>query len=284
MAENLLRSHFDQLFTTPERGAETVADTTPTATPTAPATPTDVTASTAPLEMFLRYITSGQMALTPEMYNYFGGDAILEAVKKYDPSAHFEDVEIGGGEGGSQGIGKKLIWRGAAEGVDQSGLPTSPRGRAGFDLNPANLHANLKPGVPGSYVDPIYGSVRNSFEFAPDSREALDIWGPLAVSALTLGAGALPAVAGVSTGAVTGGAAGLAAGNIASAGATPWWSQVLAKAPTLARQITPPTASVPDQFNAASFNKAGSAAKPSSNDSSLVATQFAADPYGNSQQ
>ena len=109
----------------------------------------------APLEMFLRAVTSGNTTFSPEMYAHFGGDDILTQVQKYDPNAKWVDSEIGGGEGGAQGMGKRLDF-------DITKLPTSKKGTAGYDLRPANL-LTAKPGSVAAQDD-VYGSVRNSSE------------------------------------------------------------------------------------------------------------------------
>ena len=57
----------------------------------------------APLEMFLRAVTSGNTTFTPEMYQHFGGDDILKNLQKYDPSATWTSV-ASGGEGQPEGM------------------------------------------------------------------------------------------------------------------------------------------------------------------------------------
>lgn len=188
----------------------------------------------APLADFLSAVTSGHNVLTPEMYAYFGGDKILEELHKYDPNASFTDTEISGGEGGGSGMGKRLD-------VDLNKLPKSQRGSvAAFNLNPSNLHENLKHPGSAAYLDPIYGSVRNSNEFAPDTKTALETWGPIVVAALATAGAALPAMTAYAggTAAVTGGAAGLEAGNIALGGAGNLFTSALQKAPQLANSIS----------------------------------------------
>lgn len=189
----------------------------------------------APLENFLRAYTSGMTALTPEMYDHFGGDDILEQIRKFDPNAKWkDDVLTSGGEAGSGGIAAKRL------DFDISKLPGSQRGSAGlYDLAPSNLHANLKNPNLAAYDDPVYGSVRNSREFAPDKMTLLEIIGPLLVSLAAPMAGS--ALAGMGIGAaggtagVTGGLAGLGAGNIASGGVPTWLTKLAYKAPGIAR-------------------------------------------------
>lgn len=190
----------------------------------------------APLEAFLRMYTGGNGTLTPEMFQHFGGDDILRQVQKYDPGARWVDDAItSGGEAGSgtEVAGKRLDF-------DMSKLPGSKRGSEGLhDLNPSNLHANLKRPGSSAYDDPIYGSVRNSAEFAPDDRTLLEIIGPLLVSLAAPMAGAGLAGMGIGaaggTAGVTGGIAGLGAGNIAAGGAKSLFTSLLQKAPGIAR-------------------------------------------------
>lgn len=173
----------------------------------------------APLESFLRAITSGSATLSPEMYQHFGGDDILAQLQKYDPNAKWTDTELGGGEGGSQGWGKRLDF-------DVTKLPKSQKGTAGYDLNPANLHTAL-PGSK-SYADSVYGDVRNSKEFAPDKEALWTKLAPLAVATLAPMAGAALAGAGI------GGVAGLTAGvtgSGVSGNAASWLANLVKQGP-----------------------------------------------------
>jgi hypothetical protein len=225
------------------------------------------------------------------MYDYWHGDEILKQLQKYDPNARVVQVaDSSGGEGGGgSGVGWKFEF-------DQSKLPAM--GPAGYNVDWAPANRELRnPNL--VYNDPIYGPLTPRQNIAKQKDPWWVTAAPLAVAGLATAGAAIPALAagGVAggTAGVTGGAAGLAAGNIASGIGNTWWSQILSKAPQLARMATPPTATpwtppapaapaVPNQFNAANFNNTGSMAKPGSNDSALVATQFAADPYGASQQ
>ncbi len=288
MATNTMRSHFDQLFTTPEQGQEDVFGATPPATPAASATPAAAPApAMAPLQMLLNQLTSGHNVLTPEMYSYFGGDDIMKQLQAYDPNAHWESAELSGGEGGSSGTGMRLVF-------DNTKLPpVSAPGGEGVTWVPANRELHNSALV---YNDPVYGPLTIPQNIVKQKDPWWVTVAPLVVAGAATAGAAIPALAagGVAggTAAVTGGAAGLAAENIAmGAAGSPWWTEILKRAPQLARPFIPPTAStptpptppsapaVPDQFNAAAFNQSGSAAKPNSNESSLVATQFADDPY-----
>lgn len=181
----------------------------------------------APLENFLHLVTSGNVALTPEMYQHFGGDAILAALQKYDPNARFNDVKMGSQEGGEgEWMGKQLAF-------DASKLPTSKGGMAGYDLNPSNLHENVmnKGGV---YEDDAYGSVTNSANFAPDK---VKLWTKIAPLLVTMGA---PMAGGALAGMGIGGAAGLTAGvtgsGLGGAASIPSWAaKIVGQAPSLAK-------------------------------------------------
>lgn len=177
----------------------------------------------APLETFLHLVTSGHNVLTPEMYQHFGGDAILKELQKYDPNARFTETLMGS-EGSDTGM--RLDF-------DATLLPKSERGMAGFDLNPSNLHENLRTNRPAG-DDDVYGSVRNSSEFAPD-QEAL--WTKLAPLVVSMGA---PLAAGALAGAGIG-AAGMTAGvtgsGLGGASSIPSWAaKLIGQAPSLAKQ------------------------------------------------
>jgi hypothetical protein len=179
----------------------------------------------APLEAFLHAVTSGHNVLTQEMYDHFGGDAILDALRKYDPDARFTETQMPG-EG--NGIGYRLDF-------DASKLPASKGGMAGYDLNPSNLHDNVKN--PGAvYDDPVYGSVTNSANFYKDADPLWTKLAPIAVGMLAPMAGAALAGAGI------GGTAGLTAAatgsGLGGAATIPSWAaQLIAKSPQLAGQI-----------------------------------------------
>lgn len=176
----------------------------------------------APLENFLRLVTSGNVTLTPEMYAHFGGGDILKELQKYDPNAAFSEVRSGPD---SDAMGMRLD-------VDLTKLPKSDRGMAGFDLNPSNLHENLKTNKPVAH-DSIYGDVRNSGEFADDSRTLLETLGPLFVSMVAPMAGGALAGAGIG-----GGTAAVTGSGLGGAASIPGWAAQGIKAlPSLARQV-----------------------------------------------
>jgi len=179
---------------------------------------------------FLHMATSGNSVLSPEMWQYYGGDDLVKALQKYDPNAKVVTTSLGGGEGGDQGDGYRID-------VDLSKLPKSSAGLAGFDLNPSNLHTNVIN--PNAVIDdPNYGSVTNSSNFY---KEADPLWtkiAPLAVSMVAPMAGAALAGAGIGgaaglTDAVTG--AGLSGVNTANL--PQWATQLLTRAPQTASSI-----------------------------------------------
>ena len=185
----------------------------------------------APLETFLAMYRSGQNVLTPEMYEYFGGDAMLEQLRKYDPNATFTDTATYGGEGGDGPMGKRLDF-------EISKLP-SVHGIAPYQLSLSNAHERVKD--PSKvYDDPNYGSVTDARNFYKDPDAKWTKFAPLVVSLLAPMAGGALAAAGIGAGGtagITGAAAGLGAGNIASGGAETWLTQLARKVPNLARQV-----------------------------------------------
>lgn len=271
-------------------------------TPTAPVTPDpaappvsppttntspDSTLSPALRDWLLQY-ASGHNVLTDEMYNYFRGDDILQQVLKFDPNARWTETDISGGEGGGQGRGRRLDFDPRTlPAVGGPGLNNSI-----FDTGFVPVYDNSNLHHPGmTYDDPYYGRLT---PYANVVQEKTPWWvtaAPIAVSLLApYAAGALAAGgigAGVATGAVTG--SGVAAG----AAGTPWWASALGKAPMAAKAAssywgtpdvvrpTPGNAITPPTYDPTAFGQTGNTpTKPSSNDSSLVATAFADDPYG----
>jgi hypothetical protein len=291
----------DMTRTPPTQPAPTVPDQTPTPTTTPP-----VGVGTSPLELFLRAYHSGHFAggLTPEMYAHFGGDEIMRQLQQYDPGAHWEDTLVGGGgEGAGAGVmGKKFVG-------GTPGQIITPASKSGIDL------LNLRPANFGSgglyrpdmvFNDDIYGQVTHSGNIK-DKVEGLERYAPYIAAAIAMGGpalgGALLAggLGGVGlTSAVTGGAAGLGAGSIpgalgagsfASGANAPWWAKTGVKAiPTLGRAASGMAAAAPvarapvhtstGDYNPQAYNRMGNSPAPSSSDSSLVATNFAEDPYG----
>lgn len=184
----------------------------------------------APLEMFLRAITSGNTTFTKEMYDHFGGDDVLEQLRKYDPDAKWTDI-VGNDEG--QVTGKRLDF-------DVSKLPQSKKGTAGLDLRAANFGDPLKGST--SYEDDVYGDVRNSAEFRKPKDPLWTMLAPIAVSTLAPMAGAALAGAGIGLGAggtsaLTGGLVG-AAPFAPGAGTAAAWTKLLPKLPQFGRQLS----------------------------------------------
>lgn len=177
----------------------------------------------APLESFLRAITSGHNVLSREMLDHFGGDDIIKALQAYDPDARLTETTMPGESNGQQG------WR---VDFDWSKLPQSKAG-SDWSINPSNLHDKVKN--PGAvYDDPVYGSVTNSANFYKDADKLWTKLAPMAVGALAPMAGAALAGAGI------GGAAGLTAGatgsGLTGVGSLPSWAvQLIGKAPSLAQ-------------------------------------------------
>lgn len=178
----------------------------------------------APLETFLHAVTSGHNVLSQEMFDHFGGEAMLDALRKYDPEARFTETQM---PGENNGTGYRLDF-------DWSKLPESKAGK-GVALNPANLHDNVKNKA-AVYDDPVYGKVTNSANFYKDADAEWTKYAPLAVSVLAPMAGAALAGAGI------GGAAGLTAGvtgsGLGGAATIPKWAATLvSKAPQYAGQL-----------------------------------------------
>jgi hypothetical protein len=187
----------------------------------------------APLEMFLRAATSGHGTITPELWQHFGGDQIVEQLKKYDPNVSVIEEDIGGGEAGSSGKGFRIN-------VDMTKLPRSKKGTPGLDLRASNFLPDERV-LPGSeaYHDEVYGDVRNSKEFSKAKPSWWEIAAPIAVSMVAPMAGAALAAGGI------GGAAGMTAAatgsgltGINSMNLPQWLIQAMAKAPQTAGQIS----------------------------------------------
>jgi len=182
----------------------------------------------APLETFLRAYTSGANVFTPEMLDHFGGkDALLSALRTFDPNAQATVTDLGGGEGGSSGQGVRFDF-------DVSKAPTSKGGTLGLDLRNSNF-GQLK-NKNAVFADDNYGSVTNSRNVVKPTDPLWVKLAPLVVGALAPMAGAAMAGAGI------GGAAGLTAGatgsGLTGASSLPsWLTSQLAKAPTYAGQI-----------------------------------------------
>lgn len=183
----------------------------------------------APLEAFLRYINSGMQDLTPEMYDSFGGEAILDAVRQYDPDAHFVDTKItSGGEAGGDGIdGKRLVY-------DVTKMPKSKFGNASLDLRSSDHFPKMRnPSAHG--VDDLYGDVTNSANLVKPADPTWTKIAPLAVSLAAPMAGAALAGAGIGGAGITAAATGSGLGGAASIPS--WAAQLVTKAPQYAQML-----------------------------------------------
>lgn len=197
----------------------------------------------APLETFLHAYRSGNTVFSPEMYAHFGGEDLLNTLRKYDPNATWTEQDLGGGEGGSQGKGYRLDF-------DITKMPGSklPNGRTHelFGLAPAQgrmLNDKYQWG------DDLYGQVTDSRNLRKDAPAWWELVAPLAVSVLAPAAGAALMGSGIGLGvggtsAVTGAAAGLGAGQIpgalgagSSLGLSDRVLQLLGRSPSLGRQL-----------------------------------------------
>lgn len=266
------------------------------------------------LQEFLRYYQSGQSALTPEMYQHFGGDALLQAVRGYDPNATWvDDMVGGGGEGGGAGTAARRL---------NFDITRMPQSGSGIDLlNMRNVLDGTDLRNPNYvYNDPIYGRITHGANInhkvegleraMPYLAALISMGAPIGAAALAAGGVGLAGAGATSM--VTGGAAGLGAANIpgaaaaaaggAAPGASGWWGRAAGNLPRTAgpalsgapsRPLPPrpgprsaPTGRTPPMFpdtygfDPNAYNSAGSAARPKNNESSMVATQFADDPYG----
>lgn len=260
----------------------------------------------ANLRGWLQQFRSGMNVLSPEMYQLYNGDEILRELQKFDPNARWTPTAQWGGEGGDGPMGYRLDY-------DVTKLPTvggPGGGRDVFGWAAVQDGANLiRPEM--VYEDPYYGKITPS----QNIKKAADPWwtyaAPLAVGVVA------PWAAGLAAGAGIGGAAGLTSavtGSGVAPGATSWWTNAMRGAPSVAKQVASgnfnpaafaagvgadalgipavlsrPAIGVGSEllsrprnagYNPEAFNNAGSQRRPGSNDSALVATEFAADPYG----
>lgn len=252
-----------------------------------------------------------------EMYDHFGGDKILEQLRAYDPNARWATAQMGGGEGGyTDQVGRTLEFDPRLLPTSGSGIDLVNMRAVGDDRsnlrNPNMVYTDPIYGAV-THSSNIKPQQAAWWEYAaPIAVGALAPWaaGALAASGVGLGAaGATSAVTGAAAGLpwanVPGNvAAGLAGGSGAGAGNS-WWSRAAGRAPRIAGQLTggapgtpwrpparPPApragpvggpSSFPELygFDPSAFNAGGSApGARSGGDSRLVATQFAADPYG----
>jgi hypothetical protein len=179
----------------------------------------------APLESLLKYLNSGYsgQAADQSVLDAFGGDALLEAARKYDPEARWQDVTTG-----ENNSGRSLV-------VDIEKLPKSKMGKAGFDLRATNFMPHMKNPNAVEHSD-VYGDVTNSGNLYDDADPLWTKYAPLLVTFAAPMIGSALAAAGI------GGAAGLTAGVTGSglaAGAVPKWATMFTKGlPSNARSIS----------------------------------------------
>jgi len=182
----------------------------------------------APLEDFLRAYTSGANIFTPEMLDHFGGqDALLSALRTFDPNAQATTTELGGGEGGGGGTGVRFDF-------DVSKAPTSKGGTLGLDLRNSNFGKLKDPNA--VYSDDNYGSVTNSKNVVKPTDPLWVKLAPLLVSVAAPYAGG--ALAGMGIGGAAGMTAAATGSGLSGASSLPTWlTSQLAKAPSYAGQI-----------------------------------------------
>jgi hypothetical protein len=181
----------------------------------------------APLEMVLRSIGQGTDHFTDELWEYYGGDALLEAIRQYDPNARVVDTDIGGGEAGPQGRGKKIEF-------DHTKLPSSKMGTFGLDLRPSNA---VSGGLYNDrYVidDENYGEVTNSKNLKHGGMDWWEMAAPLAIAALA------PMAAGALAGAGIGGAGLTSAvtGSGLGASAPSWMAGLVKGGPSMMDKLS----------------------------------------------
>lgn len=250
---------------------------------------------------------SGYNLLSDEQLQTWGGAQILDNVRQFDPNANWTYVPGGSNEGGDIAGGWRLDF-------DPSAIPAAGAGTNHPELNfvPIDENTRLTNGAM-VYDDPYYGRVTPYHNVQKERDPWWVTAAPIAVSLVAPWAAGVAAGAGIGTaglastvtsGAYAGGAAGASGATQLAAGGGDWWTRLIGKAPQVGRAIDgavsapkpvapaprPPAPAVTTApkaqssgYNPANFNNMGTAAKPStSNESSLVATQFADDPYGNS--
>jgi len=236
-------------------------------------------------------------------YQYYG-QMLLDGLRQFDPAASWTFEPSYSNEGGETPGGWRLNY-------DVTKLPNIE----GPGMGNRYDHAGLVPADIGYdltrpdmvYDDPYYGRLTPQQNEKQDKPAWWEIAAPLAIGLVAPWAAGLAASAGIGVaglssavtsgayGGLAGGAVGAGGAGAAGAGGGDWWSRILAKAPSTARAInnavSPPTrtprptrpvaAPTPTAagYNPGAFNNAGSVPKASSNESSLVATQFADDPY-----
>lgn len=254
---------------TPETPTDPYAAPATAPTPTAAPTPATEPPLSPPLQNWLLHTRYGNDVLSREMYDYYNGDQILQAVRQYDPNAKWTLVPQYGGEGGMGADGYRLDF----DFTKLPGVGGPGGGRPIFESGLVPANADLyNPNM--VYNDPLYGTLTPQQNVRKQKDPWWTIAAPIAVGMLAPWAAGGLAAAGI------GGTAGLTAGATGSglaAGATsPWWATTAAKSiPAIGRTIAGP--SMPTGWTP----PVGTLPKPAaSNESSLVATQFADDPYG----
>lgn len=166
------------------------------------------------------------------MYQYFGGDDILKQLQQYDPNAKWTDTDLGGGEGGSRGTGKRLDF-------DITKMPTSklPNGQVHglHGLAPSNGSSGglINPGY--KWDDPVYGSVTDSKNLK-FKREGIDKWAPAIAALIAMGG---PAIAGALAGAGIGGAGltGAVTGSGVGGSAPSWLTGLVKQGPGMMDKV-----------------------------------------------
>jgi hypothetical protein len=295
----------DRLATVPDPGVpvpgpvETAPVTEPTPGVTVPDAPVAGDALPPTLRDWLLQQHGGANVLNDAQYDYFKGDEVLRQIQQFDPNARWTTTDIGGGEGGGVGRGRRLDF----DVTKLPGVGGPGRGASIYDTGFVPVYDDSKLHNSNMvYNDALYGNLTPYRNVDKGPTPFLEKYGPLIAAAIAMGgpaAAAALAAGGIGAGA---GAASLGAGAGAwggaaladGAAAAPWWATSAVKAiPTLGKNVgaltapnyaTGPVAKAPVQYNPDAYNSGGSPAKPNNNDSSLVATQFAADPYGFSGQ
>lgn len=284
----------------------------PAATEPPPAAGTPTSPVSADLRGWLNNFIWSNGELNDDLFAAHS-DQILTEVRKFDPNARWV-MKTAGGPAGESGYMQSPTY---ALDFDRAKLPTvggPGGGRTIFDTGFVPVYEDSKLFNPELvYEDPYYGKLT----VQGNVKKEKDPWwvyaAPLAVSLVA------PWAAGLAAGAGVGGAAGLTAaatgsGLSAAQGAAPWWANALRGAPNVAKQVAsgnfnpygfaaglgadalgiPASLSRPaitvgsellnrprnDGYNPQNYNNTGSAPKSGSNESALVANDFATDPYG----
>jgi hypothetical protein len=183
----------------------------------------------------LRLINSGYnpqgQGINNEIYQAFGGDDILEQIKKYDPNAKWTETGLNeagneaGGTGG--GYGHRLDF-------DLTKLPQSEYGNALHDLRNSDSGRQLKN--PDAWeANDVYGNVTNMNNLVKPQDPLWTKLAPIAVSMLAPMAGAALAGAGIGGAGLTAAATG---SGLTGTGTLPSWAtQLLTKAPQYAQSF-----------------------------------------------